>query len=243
MAIFGKPFFESKSKDAEGAYSTGVFCLQNNDLYGANDYFKQAAAEGHISALYNLSLINGGGSISPYEIDFAVECFRQAAAGGHPTAKEFTIWLDKADDTSLGTIALAMFAANLSAQDEPNHLLMMIACRLYSALCTRYGATDAVIKYELDAACASDHSYVQAFIKRTGISRSAYEGGLNGLEEGSAADQITDGLNSLHMELKQSGHSDRICLMIRCTIVGYIISKSIHSSSAQPLLGVDKFFG
>lgn len=242
MAIFGKPFFESKSKDVEGAYSTGVFCLQNNDLYGANDYFKQAASEGHISALYNLSLINGGGSISPYNIDFAVECFRQAAAGGHPTAKEYSIWLDKADDTSFGTIALSMFASKLPLQNEPNHLLMMVGCRLYSALCERHGATDAVIKFELDAASGSDCDFVHNFINRTGISKSFYEGGFDSLETGSAADQITDGLFSLQDALKQSGNSDELRIMIGCTIVGYIISKSRHAANAKPMLGFDKFY-
>ncbi len=243
MALFGKPFFESKSKDAEGAYSTGVFCLQNNDLYGANDYFNQAAAEGHISALYNLALLNGGGSISPYDIDFAVQCFRQAAAGGHPKAKEFSLWLDKADDTSFGTIALSMYASQLPTQDEPNHLLMMVGCRLYGALCKQYNATDAVVQYELDAASNSEHDYIQEFIKRTGVSKSIYNGGLNRLVEGSAADQITDGLNTLHISLKKAGNSDSLCLMIRCTIVGYIISKSVHSPNARPMLGFDKFFG
>lgn len=242
MKIFGKAFFESKNLDIEGAYSTGIYCLKNNDIYGANDYFKQAAVEGHISALYNLSLINGGGSVSPYNIDFAVECFRKAAAGGHPTAKKFSAWLGKADDTSFGTIALAMFASKCPAQNEPHHLLMMVACRLYAALCERYGATEAVIRYELDAASTSDHGYVHEFIKRTGIKKPTYESALNSLEEDSAADQITDGLNNLHTGLKQSGYSDDLCIMIRCTIVGYIISKSAHSATARPLLGVDKFF-
>lgn len=221
----------------------GVDCLQNNDIYGANDYFKQAAADRNISALYNLSLLNGGGSISPYDIDFAVECFRQAAAGAHPNAKEFSVWLDKADDTSFGTIGLSMFASSLPTQDEPNHLLMMVGCRLYSALCERYKATEAVIQYELDAASKSDYSYVQDFIKRTGISKSIYAGGLNKLQEGSAADQITDGLNNLYLHLKKSGNSDSICIMIRCTIVAYIISKSVYSDKAKPMLGFDKFFG
>jgi hypothetical protein len=242
MAIFGKPFFESKSEDVEGVYSKGVFCLQNNDLYKANDYFKQASAKGHISAMYNLSILNGSGSISPYDIDFAVECFRQAAAGEHPNAKQLLIWLQKADDTSLGIDGLVLFASKLPAHNNPNHVLMMAGCRFYRALCERYRATNAVIKYELDAANSSEYDYVHNFIKRTGISRITYEGGLNSLEEGSAAYQITDSLNSLHFALKQSGYSDHLCIMIRCTIVGYIISKSTYSSNAKPMLGVDKFF-
>lgn len=242
MALFDIPFFRSKITSTEEIYSAGVMKLQKSDFYGANDLFKRAAADGHISALYNLALINGGGSISPYDIDFATDCYRQAAIKGHPKAKKYSIWLDKADDTSFGTIALAMFASQLPAQNDPNHLLMMTGCRLYSSLCQIHKATDAVIEYELDAASTSDYDYVHNFIKRTGIKQSVYNGGLNRLSNGSAADQITDGLNNLYLGLKKSGHSDHLCIMVRCTIVGYIISKSIHAHAATPLLGIDKFF-
>lgn len=242
MPLFDLPFFRSQNSSTEDIYSAGVLKLQANDLYEANDLFKKAAVGGHVSALYNLALINGGGSISPYDIDFAVDCYRQAAVLNHPKAKEFSFWLDKADDTSFGTIALAMFAAKAPAQSDPNHVLMMVGCRLYGSLCELYKATDEVIEYELDAASASDYRYVHNFIKRTGIRESVYDGGLNRLSNGSAADQITDGLNNLHFALKQSGHSDDLCRMIRCTIVGYVISKSKYGNSAAPLLGFDKFF-
>lgn len=242
MAFFSNPFFKSKDKTTEDDYSKGVICLQNSDFYGANNFLKVAAASGHVSALYNLALINGGGSISPYDIDFAIICFRKAADGNHPKAKEFSPWIDKAEDTSFGTTALAMFAAQLPAQDEPNHLLMMVGCRLYSALCTQHDALDAVIEYELDAASTSDHPYVHRFVERTGVKESIYSGGLNRVQGGSAADQITDGLNDLYLGLKRSGNSDRLCLMIRCTIVGYIIAKSKYANGAAPLVGYDRFF-
>lgn len=242
MAFFSNPFFKSKDKTTEDDYSKGVICLQNSDFYGANNLFKLAAACGHVSALYNLALINGGGSISPYDIDFAIICFRKAADGGHPKAKEFSPWIDKAEDTSFGTTALAMFAARLPAQDEPNHLLMMVGCRLYSALCIQHDALDSVIEYELDAASTSDHPYVHRFVERTGVKESIYLGGLNRIQGGSAADQITDGLNDLYLGLKRSGHSDKLCLMIRCTIVGYIIAKSKYANEAAPLTGYDRFF-
>lgn len=242
MNLFNLPFFKSSVQKTEEIYTKGVIFLQNNDFYNANDQFKKASVEGHISATYNLALINGGGSISPYDIDFASYCFRQSAAGGHPNAKEFAFWLDKAEDTSYGTIALAMFASKSPADESPNHLLMMTGCLLYSALCQIHKVTDAVIEYELDAASYSEYSYVHNFIKRTGIKKSKYEGGLDRLEKGSAADQITDGLNNLYLALKHSGHSDDLCIMVRCTIVGYIISKSNYRDNAHVLLGVDKFF-
>jgi TPR repeat protein len=237
MEIF-KALFSGSNKDY---YAEGIAHLQNNDPYSANDKFKKAAAEGNISAAYNLALLNGGGSITPYDIDFAVDCFRQAAAGGHTKAKEFSIWLDKAEDTSFGTTALAMFASKLPADNSPNHLLMMTGCVLYNALCASYESTNKVIEYELDAASASDYNYVHNFIKRTGVPKSVYEGGLNRLEKGSAADQITDGMNNLYASLKHSGHSDHLCIMIRCSIVGYILSKS-NEYNTSPMLGIDRFF-
>ena len=230
-------FFENQDN-----YSKGVLCLQKGNFYDADKFFRVSAASGHVSALYNLALIIGGASISPCDIDFAISCFRQAGNNGHPKAKEFSAWIDKADDTSFGTTALAMFAAQLPAQPEPNHLLMMVGCRLYSALCSQYEASDSVIEYELDAASKSNHPYIQKFLDRTGIRKSIYSGGLNRIQQGSAADQITDGLNNLFLGLKHSGHSDDLGLMIRCTIVGYIISKSRHANGAAPLLGIDKFF-
>lgn len=243
LLISEKQFYKSKNKDAERLYEAGVCCLQTNDFYGANAYFKQAAEEyGHTSAYYNLALINGMGQISPYNVDFAVQCFRQAATRGHPKAKEFLFWLDKAEDTSFGTIGLSMWASKSLPQNEPNHILTMTGCRLYSTLCKQYNATDAIIQYELDALSNNNNFYIKEFIKRTGIKKEIYHGGLNRLVEGSAAEQISDGLNSLYVSLKKAGNSDSLCLMIRCTIVGYIISKSSHSVNARPLLGFDKFF-
>jgi hypothetical protein len=243
VALFSKVFFGNKDKTTEDEdYVKGLRCLQKRDFYGANVCFKIAAERAHVSAIYNLSLIHSMGMISPYEIDFGIACFRLAGALGHPNAKEFLEWLDKAEDTSFGTIALSMFAAKVSAQNEPNHLLMMVGCKLYNALCIQYDAVDSVIEYELDAASRSENYYIHNYIKRTGISHSVYSGGLNRIQEGSAADEITDGLNSLYLGLKRSGHSNELCLLIRCTIVGYIISKSRHASRARSLLGADKFF-
>ena len=243
MSLFGQPFFRSENTRTEDSYTKGVQCLQSNDFYGADRFLKSAAERGHVSALYNLSLIHGSGHISPYDIDFAIACFRQAASGGHPRTEDFTEWLDKAEDTSFGTIGLAMFAAKFPVTNVPNHILMMVGCRLYSSLCAMYDTWDAVIEYELDAASHSDYAYVHNFIDRTGVKKSVYSGGLDRLEEGSPPDQITDGLNQLHIGLQQSGLNEKLCLMMRCTIVGYVISKSKYAGTAHPLLGVDKFFG
>lgn len=242
MINLENPFFKSNDEKTESDYVKGVSALQKNDFYGANKYFAAAADGGHISAVYNLSLINGSGLISPYNIDYAIDCYRVAAFSGHPKAQEFSLWLDKAEDTSLGASALSMLAEKLPPSNFPNHVVMMIGCRLYSAFCEKYGSENEVIAYELDAASHSDHLYIHNFIKRTGVSKSIYSGGLDRLKEGSHAEATTDLLNELHMSLKNAGNDDSVCLMARCTIVGYIISKSKYADLASPLLGVDKFF-
>jgi len=226
---------------AEQQFAKGISFLQRNDYHGASIEFAKAVDAGHVSAAYNQSLINGMGVVSPYDIDYAIKCFRQAASGGHPKAEELLLWLDKAQDTSFGTNALSMFASQTPADGSPNHILMMVGATLYNSLCQRYEAIDSVIEYELDAASSSEHIYVQKFVARTGVPEAVYAGGLNRLDKGSPADQITDGLNSLYFSLRKSGHSEELCLMIRCTIVGYIILKS-QKYQSEPLLGIDHFF-
>ena len=119
---------------------------------------------------------------------------------------------------------------------------MMCAGRLFDVLCKKFGATNDVIAYELDAAATSDDQAVLRFLRRTGIPSSFYEGGLNRLTPGSAADQITDGFNELYLGMKASGMTDEMCLMARCTLVGHIILKSPFGSRSQPLKGVYDFY-
>ncbi|AOZ05895.1 hypothetical protein BKK80_08725 [Cupriavidus malaysiensis] len=121
-------------------------------------------------------------------------------------------------------------------------MTMMCAARLYDVLCTKYGAARDVIAYELDAASTSDNPAVLAFVDRTGIASSFFENGMNRLIAGSAADQITDGLNQLWFGMRKSGLTEEIALMGRCTIVGHLVSKSPYGSTARPLLGVHDFF-
>ena len=242
MALFRKPFFTSSDKNTERSYEDGVRCLSKADFYGADKHFRQAATAGHVSALHNLAILNGAGYISPYDVDFATDCYYKAAAAGHSIAKEQIFWLEAADRAGLGTDNLSKFASTLPVEDGLNHILMMAGCRFYSALCKNYGATNEVIEYELDAASLSDYKFIQNFVQRTGVPASNFKGGLNRLRAGSAADQITDGLNGLYIALKQSGHSDQICLIARCTIVGYFVSKSMYSNRSSQLLGIARFF-
>jgi len=242
MPLFGKPAFTSDNREIELAYARGVVALQTSDFYDADKHLRRAAAGGHSSAFYNLMLMHGAGRLSPYSIDFAVDCFYKAAAAGHPKAVENLPLLEAADRGGFGTDNLARCAAQWPSDGGLNHILMICACRFYDVLCRKYGATADVIAYELDAASTSDDASVLKFVRRTGIQQSFYEGGLNRLMPGSAADQITDGLNSLHVGLKETGMRDAYCRMARCTIVGYAISKSAFGANAEPLQGTDRFF-
>jgi hypothetical protein len=242
MPLFGKPAYTSDNRDSELAYSKGVAALQKSDFYDADRHLREAAAGGHSSAFYNLMLMHGAGMLSPYSIDFAADCFYKAAAAGHPKAVDNLPFIEAADRGGFGTNNLAKFASEWPSDGGLNHILMICACRFYDVLCRKYGATADVIAYELDAASTSDDASVLKFVKRTGVPRSFYEGGLDRLIPGSAADQITDGLNSLHLGLKGADTPDKYCRMVRCTIVGYVISKSAFGANAEPLQGTDRFF-
>ncbi len=226
----------------EADYVAGVVALQQGDFTSASRLFASAAGAGHVSALYNLSLIWGGGNVTPYDFDLAADCWYKAAEAGHPRAKS-TLWhIEAADRGGYGADNLAKFVLQEEAGDMLVAPLMISAARFYDVICRKYGATVDVIAYELDAATKSDFSFVHAFIARTGIHADFYRGGLGRLKPGSAADQIVDGLNGLHVAMRQSGASEELAAMARCSIVGHVIAKSPYGDQSQLLLGVDQFF-
>lgn len=242
MVQFQNPFFRSKSKAVEEDYVTGVKALQRGDFDAASVSFKAAAEKGHVSALYNLALIWGGGRVTPYDFDLAADCWYKAAEAGHPKAKEMLWQLEAADRGGFGAENLAKFVAEEETGDDLIPSLMICAARFYDVICRKYGAVVDVIAYELDAAAMSEHSYVHSFLKRTGIGVEFYRGGLDRIKSGSAADQITDGLNKFSVAMRASGASEKTTIMARCSIVGYIIQKSPYGESSHPLLGRDRFF-
>lgn len=242
MAEFQNPFFTSTSDDVECEYVAGVAALQTGNCSAASRHFGNAARDGHVSALFNLSLLWGGGSVTPYDFDLAADCWYKAAEAGHPRAKAVLWQLEAADRGGFGADNLAKLAEDANSGDSLIPSIMICAARFYDVICRKYGATVDVIAYELDAAATSDFGFVHSFIKRTGIDTAFYDGGLNRLKAGSAADQITDGLNKLHVAMRRSGVSDKLAVMARCSIVGHIIAKSPYGDRSQPLRGVDTFF-
>lgn len=243
MALFGKQMFKSPNARAEDAYKTGVLAVSAKKYQSAYEHFNRAAEAEHGSAYYNLFLLHGGGYLATFDLDAAADNFYKAAEIGHPKAKEQLYMLEGADRAGFGMDNLAVLAAGSVETGFLPPVLMVCACRFMSAVSIKYGATMDVIAYELDAASSSEDSFIEAFVVRTGIDQGFYRGGLNRLVEGSAADQITDGLNDFSLALSRSGMGSRLGKMARCTIVGHIIKKSYLGENAAPLLGVERFFG
>jgi TPR repeat protein len=242
MKIFQNSFFKSKDDSVENLYRQGVLHLKANDYYAADRSLRKAADAGHVSALYNSFLLNGGGFISPYDIDLAADCFYKAAKAEHPSASKNLFMLAAADRGGFGADNLTHLASSIPPQDGLSALLMVCAARFFHAVAEAHEATSAVIAHELNAASYSENRGVLNFVHRTGVPDSFYNGPLSKLEEGGAADQITDGLEGLSHALRSAGHAPEICAMVRCSIVGYIVSKSPHGKKSKPLLGLDKFF-
>lgn len=244
MPEFQKPFFMSSSIQTEREYANGVNYLAQENWYSAFDCLIKAAENGHVSATFNLSVLISSGRLTPFDIDFAADCLYSAHQAGHPGAVQFARMLDAADRAVYGTINLADYASaiNVPTDGALPSMLVLCCCRYYWAICQAHDVVDDVIRYELDAARTSDFKFVHRFADRTGIPHDDYSGGLTSLESGSAADQITDGLNLLAVKMLQSGFSHAHTVMTRCTIVGYIISKSRYAALSKPLYGVDRFF-
>ena len=147
-----------------------------------------------------------------------------------------------------------MIAATGSQDDLPA-ILIVCACRFTHVLCKQHSVTDEVIDYELPAAAKSDNPAIREFVRRTGIElprrRSWVQEDLRDsrmeffspdLVEGSAADRITDGFNQITVAFMTAGYSDELAAFARCTVLGYLVSKSERGTHAQPLLGFEQFF-
>lgn len=242
MALFQKPFFKSINASVEDEYNLGVKGLKNEDWTAASRHFSAAAKGGHASALYNLTLLWGAGLVTPYDFDLAADCWYKAAAMGHPKAQQ-TLWLiEAADRGGFGTDNLVKMTLEQGSQNGLVAMIMICAARFYDVVCRKFGATNDVIAYELDGAATSDWDFIQSFVDRTGIDESFYAGGQNRLKAGSAADQVTDGLNHLSVAMRKVGFDAETTAMARCSIVGYIILKSPYGNRSEPLLGLDQFY-
>jgi hypothetical protein len=242
MALFGKQFFKSSDARAEDAYKSVVLAVSAKKFQVAYDHFNRAAEGEHGSDCYNLFLLYGGGYLPTFDLDAAADNFYKAAAIGHPKAEQQLYMLEGADRAGFGMDNLAALTAGPVETGFLPPILMVCACRFVSAVSIKHGATMDVIAYELDAASFSKDGYVQAFIRRMGIAPSFYRGGINRLVEGSAAYQITDGLNDFSLARSRSGMGSKLGKMTRRTVVGHLIKKSYVGENAAPLLGVQRFF-
>lgn len=241
MAIFGRQFFKSTDAKAENSYKEGVNAVSDGAYLKAYYLFNEAAEAGHASAYYNLFLIHGGGYITPFDPDAAADNFYKAAAAHHPKAKEQLFMLEGADRAGYGMDNLARMASKSQQTGYLPPIFMVCGCRFLDSVLKKFGATMDVVAYELNAASMSDKKFVRSFITRTGVAPSVYRGGMERLIDGSAADQITDGLNQMSIALMGSNMDNDLALMARCTMVGYMIRKSHLGSKSSHLFGVRDF--
>lgn len=242
MAFFKKPFFRSDYDDVEEDYTTGVLAISQGDHVTASRYLVKAAHGGHVSALWNLSILWGSGAVSPYDFDAAADCWYKAAAAGHPQAAGSLEFIKGADRGGFGSHNLAYLSAQQGRNgDLLQSTVMICGARFFEVVCQQYGATRDVLAFELDSASGTKLPSVAAFLKRTGLDTSFYAGGSYRLVPGSAADQVTDGLNELTMAMVGVGYSEEVALMARCSIVGYILAKSPFGNQTAPLLRVQDF--
>jgi len=79
-------------------------------------------------------------------------------------------------------------------------------------------------------------------VKRTSIDTGFYDGGSDQLKQELVVDQITNGLNKLHVAMPRSNVSDKLAIMICCAIVELIITKSPYGTD-QSLYASQIFFG
>lgn len=242
VAIFGKQFFKSNDVKAENSYKAGVHAVECEAYLKAYHLFNEAAKTGHASAYYNLFLIHGGGYITPFDPDAAADNFYKAAAANHPTAKKQLFMLEAADRGGYGMDNLARTAAASEQTGYLPPIFMVCGCRFVDSISKKFGATMDVVASELDAGSMSDKKFVRSFITRTGVTPSVYRGGMDRVIEGSAADQIIEGLNQISIALMGSRMNKDLALMARCTMVGYMIKKSHLGIKSSHLLGVQEFF-
>lgn len=242
MALFRNPFFKSDNEAVEYEYSMGVINIRKGKFYDALTHLNKAAEGGHVSAYYNLAIIHGSGRVSPWNFDIAADCWYKSAEFGHPEAKK-SLWLiEAADRGGFGYDNIVKMFSRPLKNGEIDGEIMTCAARFTDVLCKKYGATNDVIAYEIDAARQSEDVNVQRFVHRTGISEEFSSGGLDRLVTGSVADQITDGLNNLSITQGRFGMDPSYIRMIRCSIIGYVIQKSAYGGNSQSLLGIDRFF-
>lgn len=242
MATIGKNIFWQGDARAIALYNEGMQALTIGALKVAEGHWSEAAALGHPSAKYNLSMLHGGAKLTPVDIDAAVETFREAAALGHQGAIDTAHFIEKADDTSFGTLPLAAWAQRMCVDDSPHPLIIMTACRLFAAMGKQYEVLDAVAAAAIEDAASSHIVAVRRFAERSGVTANDYQGSNALVRLDYAADQTSNGLRQLRHGLLQGGVPEHEAEFAICTVVAYMISKSRFAPAAGRFCGRDTFF-
>ncbi|WP_299913375.1 hypothetical protein [uncultured Paracoccus sp.] len=239
MELYG---FSDDPTTGHDLFRSAVSAVASDNFYEADGLLRKSMLRGFMPAYFNSAILNGQGCISPFNIDYAVECYRTAAQLGHERAAELLQIINNADIAHLTISDITNLATALEHGTFLNPIHTMVACRFYKSLCEKTSSLEEVILYEIEAASQSEYRSVLEFVDRTGIPPESYEGAYGRLVAGSPADKITDGLNELTVAMSRSGASERSYLFQRCTIVGYLVSRSRLGKDAKLLLGIEDFF-
>jgi hypothetical protein len=219
-------FFHSSGDTAlDEQYKSGVLLLKSGDYTGAARALRAAAASGHVSALYNLALMYKQGLTESFEIEKAIDLFKQAAERGHEQARlQVALFEQLGNPQGVSMELLTYLVTNFSRLGGDGAFVFGYANEILCTTRDREELTDFVFM-ELDRANQGEVS-AKAFVQSTGIARSLFEGSLGRSGEGSLARMQSDRLNQIEEVLAVNGIARASVVFARCSVVGCVIKKS-----------------
>lgn len=226
MKQFISRFFHS-SGDAtlDEQYRSGVMQLKSGDYTGAARSLRAAAASGHVSALYNLALMYKQGLTESFEIEKAIDLFRQAAERGHEQGKAQTALFEQLGNPQGVSVQLLTYlVTNFSRSGGDGAFVYGYANEILCTTGDREELMDFVFM-ELDRASQGEVS-AKAFVQSTGIARPLFEGALERAVGGSLAQMQSERLNQIEEVLAANGIPRVSVIFARCSVVGSVIKKS-----------------
>lgn len=223
--LISRVFYSSGDTALDEQYKSGVRLLQSGDYTGAARAFRAAAASGHVSAIYNLAMMYNQGLTESFEIEKAIDLFKQAAERGHEQARlQVALFEQLGNPQGVSVQLLTYLVTNFSRLGGDGAFVFGYANEILCTTRDREELTDFVFM-ELDRASQGEVS-AKAFVQSTGIARSLFEGSLGRSVKGSLARMQSDRLNQIEEVLAVNGIARASVVFARCSVVGCVIKKS-----------------
>lgn len=223
--LISRFFHASGDAALDEQYRSGVLLLKSGDYTGAARALRAVAASGHVSALYNLALMYKQGLTESFEIEKAIDLFKQAAERGHEQAKaQLALFQILGSERGVSVEHLNALAINFSRAGGDGAFVFGYANEILCTTQDREELTNFVFM-ELDRASHGEASE-RAFVQSTGIPRSRFEGSLVRSVEGTLARMQSDRLNHVGELLALNGIAKPSVIFARCSVVGLVIKKS-----------------